>query len=106
MGVAVDPVHIPLDSPAWQALVRANKRALRTIAERSRLTVHNIGSFRNRLTRDEAQRRYERNIGRYFTPDGQVDLNNAWQAIDAVASELGAGRARRGARVRAAAAVL
>jgi hypothetical protein len=93
----VDPVHIPLDSPAWQALVRANKRALRTIAEQSRLTVHNIASFRNRLTRDEAQRHYERNISRYFT---QVDFNNARQAIDAVESELGAGRARRGARVR------
>ena len=28
-GVAVDPVHIPLDSPELQALVRANNRALR-----------------------------------------------------------------------------
>jgi ABC-type nitrate/sulfonate/bicarbonate transport system substrate-binding protein len=33
VGVAVDPVHIPLDSPALQALVRANNRALQTIAE-------------------------------------------------------------------------
>ena len=90
----MDPAHIPLDSPAWQALVRANKRALRTIAEQSRLTVHNIASLRNRLTRDEAQRHYDRNIGRYFTPDGQVDLDNARQAIDAVERELGAGQAR------------
>jgi hypothetical protein len=29
VGVAVDPVHIPLDSPVLQALVRANQRALR-----------------------------------------------------------------------------
>src|SRR6185312_3537228 len=33
VGVAVDPAHVPLDSPALQALVRANRRALRTIAE-------------------------------------------------------------------------
>jgi hypothetical protein len=77
----------------------------RTIAEQSRLTVHNIAAFRNRLTRDEAQRHYERNIGRYFTPDGQVDLNNAQQAIDAVESELGAGRARRACAHAAAAAL-
>lgn len=89
VGVAVDPVHIPLDSPALQALVRANKRALRTIAEQPRLAVDYIASFLNRLTRDEAQRYYERYVGPYFTPDGQVDLNIARQAIDAVAAELG-----------------
>jgi hypothetical protein len=33
VGIAVDPDQIPLDSPALQGLVRANKRALRTIAE-------------------------------------------------------------------------
>jgi ABC-type nitrate/sulfonate/bicarbonate transport system substrate-binding protein len=89
VGVAVDPVHIPLDSPALQALVQANQRALRTIAERPSLAVDYIASFLNRLTRDEAQRHYERYIGPYFTPDGQVDLNIAQQAIDAVAAELG-----------------
>jgi len=89
VGVAVDPVHIPLDSPALQALVRANKRALRTIAEQPRLAVDYIASFLNRLTRDEAQRHYERYVAPYFTPDGQVDLNIARQAIDAVAAELG-----------------
>ena len=89
VGVVVDPVHIPLDSPALQALVRANKRALRTIAEQPRLAVDYIASFLNRLTRDEAQRYYERYVGPYFTPDGQVDLNIARQAIDAVAAELG-----------------
>ena len=39
VGIAVDPVHIPLDSPALQALVRANQRALRTIAEQPDLAV-------------------------------------------------------------------
>jgi len=65
VGVAVDPVHIPLDSPALQALVRANQRALRTIAEQP---VDYIASFLNRLTRDEAQLHYEHYIGPYFTP--------------------------------------
>ncbi len=89
VGIAVDPVHNPLDSPALQALVRANKRALRTLAEQPRLAVDYVASFLNRLTRDEAQRYYERYIGPCFTPDGQVDLNIARQAIDAVAAELG-----------------
>lgn len=89
VGVAVDPVHIPLDSPALQALVRANQRALGTIAEQPRLAVDYIAAFLNRLTRDEAQRYYERYIGPYFTADGQVDLNTARRGIDAVAAELG-----------------
>jgi ABC-type nitrate/sulfonate/bicarbonate transport system substrate-binding protein len=89
VGVAVDPVHIPLHSPALQALVRANQRALRTIADKPGLAVDYIASFLNRLTRDEAQRHYDRYIGPHFTPDGQVDLNIAKRAIDAVAAELG-----------------
>jgi ABC-type nitrate/sulfonate/bicarbonate transport system substrate-binding protein len=89
VGIAVDPAHIPLDSPALQALVRANQRALRTIAEQPHLAVDYIATFLQRLTRDEAQRHYERYVGPYFTPDGQVDLNIARQAIDAVAAELG-----------------
>ncbi len=89
VGVAVDPVHIPLDSLALQALVRANNRALRTIAEQPRLAVDYIASFLDRLTRDEAQRHYERYIGPYYTHDGQVDFNIARQAVDAVAAELG-----------------
>jgi ABC-type nitrate/sulfonate/bicarbonate transport system substrate-binding protein len=89
VGIAVDPVHIPLDSPALQALVRANQRALRTIAEQPNLAVDYIASFLNRLTRGEAQQYYERYIGPYFTPDGQADLTIARQAIDAVAAELG-----------------
>ena len=56
VGVAVDPAHIPLDSPALEALVRANQRALRTIAEQPQLAVDYIASFLDRLTRDEVQR--------------------------------------------------
>jgi ABC-type nitrate/sulfonate/bicarbonate transport system substrate-binding protein len=89
VGIAVDPTHIPLDSPALQALVRANKRALRTIAEKPQLAVDYIACFLDRLTRDEVQRYYERYIGPYFTSDGRVDLGVAQQAVDAVATELG-----------------
>jgi ABC-type nitrate/sulfonate/bicarbonate transport system substrate-binding protein len=89
VGIAADPDQIPLDSPALQALVRANQRALRTIAEQPSLAVDYIATFLDRLTREEAQRYYERYIGPYFTPDGHVDLDIARQAIAAVAAELG-----------------
>jgi hypothetical protein len=89
VGVAVDPVHIPLDSPALQAQVRANKRALQTLAAQPRPAVDYVATFLNRLTRDEAQQYYERYVRPYFAPDGQVDLDIARQAIDAVAAELG-----------------
>jgi hypothetical protein len=89
VGVAVDPVHIPLDSPALQALVRANERALRTIADKPALAVDYLASFLQRLTRDEVQQHYERYVAPYFTSDGHVDLAIAQQAIDAVAAELG-----------------
>jgi hypothetical protein len=89
VGVVVDPAHIPLDSPALQALVRANQRALSTIAAQPSLAVDYIASFLHRLTREEVQQYYERYVGPYFTPDGRVDLNIAQQAIDAVAAELG-----------------
>lgn len=89
VGVAVDPEHIPLDSPALQALVRANERALRTLAEQPGLAADYIAMFLNRLTRDEVQQHYERYIRRHYTPDGQVNLDTAQRAIDAVAAELG-----------------
>jgi hypothetical protein len=85
----VDPAHVPLDDPALQALVRANQRALRTIANQPRLAVDYIASFLGRLTSEEAQQHYERYIGPYFTSDGRVDLNVAQHAVDAVATELG-----------------
>ena len=89
VGIAVDPARITLDNPALQALVRANRRALRTIAEKPQLAIDYIAYFLDRLTRDEVQRYYERYIGPYFTSDGRVDLGIAQQALDTVAAELG-----------------
>jgi len=89
VGIAVDPAHIPLDNPALQALVRANQRALSTIAEQPRLAMDYIAYFLDRLTRDEVQRYYERYVGPYYTSGGRVDLNVAQQAVNAVATELG-----------------
>ena len=89
VGIAVDPAHIPLDSPALQALVRANNRALQRIAEQPSLAIDYLASFLDRLTQDEVRQYYERYIGPYFTPDGHVDFNIAQQGIDAVAAELG-----------------
>jgi ABC-type nitrate/sulfonate/bicarbonate transport system substrate-binding protein len=89
VGIAVDPARIPLDDPALQALVRANRRALVTIAEQPRLAVDYIATFLGRLTSEEAQQYYERYIGPYFTSDGRVDLIVAQHAVDAVATELG-----------------
>jgi ABC-type nitrate/sulfonate/bicarbonate transport system substrate-binding protein len=89
VGIAVDPACIPLDDPALQALVRANRRALVTIAEQPRLAVDYIATFLGRLTSEEAQQYYERYIGPYFTSDGRVDLIVAQHAVDAVATELG-----------------
>ena len=60
VGIAMDPTRILLDNPALQALVRANQRALLTIAAQSQLTVDYIALFLGRLTRDEVQRYYER----------------------------------------------
>ncbi|OBF46411.1 nitrate ABC transporter substrate-binding protein [Mycobacterium sp. 852002-50816_SCH5313054-b] len=89
VGVAVDATRLRTDAPAVQAVVRANRRALRTLADRPDLAIDYMASFLNRLTRDEVRRHYERYIGPYFTPDGRVDLDVARRAIDAVAAELG-----------------
>jgi ABC-type nitrate/sulfonate/bicarbonate transport system substrate-binding protein len=89
VGIAVDPARIPLDDPALQALVRANKRALQAIAEQPSLAVKHIASMLNRLTSAEAEQHYERYIRPYFTSDGRVDLKAAQQGVAAVAAELG-----------------
>jgi hypothetical protein len=72
-----------------QALVRANQRALRTIAEQPDLAVNYVAAILNRLTREEAQQHYERYVAPYFTPDARVDADIAREAIDTVAAELG-----------------
>ncbi len=89
VGIAADLTHYPADDPAVQALVRANRRALKTIADQPDLAVDYISSFLNRLTRDEAQRYYDRYVGPYFSSDGRVNPEIARQAVDAVATELG-----------------
>lgn len=85
----MDPTHNPIDSPAVQALVRANQRALKTMADQPDLAITYIASFLNRMTREEVQRYYERYIQPYYTSDGRVDLDVARRAIDTVAAELG-----------------
>jgi ABC-type nitrate/sulfonate/bicarbonate transport system substrate-binding protein len=89
VGLAVDPARIPLDDPALQALVRANKRALKTIAEQPALAVKHIASMLGRLTSEEAQQHYERYVRPYFTSDGRVDPKAVQQGVAAVATELG-----------------
>jgi NMT1/THI5 like len=89
VGIAADATHFPVGDPALQALVRANRRALKTVADQPDLAVDYLASFLNRMTRDEVQRYHERYIGPYFTSDGRVDLDTARAAIDAVAAELG-----------------
>lgn len=89
VGVAVDATRLRIDAPAVQAVVRANQRALRTLADRPDLTIDYLASFLNRLTRAEVRNHYERYIGPYFTSDGRVDLGVARRAVDAVAAELG-----------------
>jgi ABC-type nitrate/sulfonate/bicarbonate transport system substrate-binding protein len=89
VGIAVDATRNPIDSPAVQALVRANRRALKTMADNPDLTVKYIASFLDRITKQEAQRYYECYIHPYYTSDGRVNLDVARQAMDAVAAELG-----------------
>ncbi|OBH99052.1 ABC transporter substrate-binding protein [Mycobacterium sp. E2733] len=89
VGVAVDATRLQVDSPAVQAVVRANRRALQTLADRPGLAVDYLASFLDRLTRAEVQRHYQRYIAPDFTRDGRVDLDVARRAVDAVAAELG-----------------
>ncbi|WP_233859435.1 ABC transporter substrate-binding protein [Paraburkholderia sp. HD33-4] len=89
VGLAVDPSRIALDDPALQALVRAYKRSLKTIAEQPSLAVEHIASMLGRLTSAEAEQHYERYIRPHFTSDGRVDLEVAKAGVVAVAAELG-----------------
>jgi NAD(P)-dependent dehydrogenase (short-subunit alcohol dehydrogenase family) len=73
----------------FQALVSANERALQSLTENPSRAVDYVAWFLDRLTREEAQRYYERYVGPYFVPGRKADLTAAQQAIDAVASELG-----------------
>ncbi|MEI6003009.1 ABC transporter substrate-binding protein [Paraburkholderia bengalensis] len=89
VGLAVDPSRISLDAPALQAMTRAYKRSLRTIAEQPSLAIEHIASMLGRLTSVEAEQHYERYIRPYFTSNGRVDLKVAKEGVAAVAAELG-----------------
>jgi ABC-type nitrate/sulfonate/bicarbonate transport system substrate-binding protein len=89
VGVVVDPTHIPLDSPALLGVARANQRALRLLAAQPGRGVDYLIWFLDRLTREEAQRYFDRYVGPYFLANRVVDLAAAQQSIDAVATELG-----------------
>lgn len=89
VGIAADTSRLSIVSPALQVLVRANRRALKAIAEQPDLAVDYVAALLNRLTRDEAQQHYDRYIKPYFSADGRVDIDVAQKAIDTVAAELG-----------------
>jgi NMT1/THI5 like len=56
VGVAVDPTHLAPDDPAVLALVRANRRALRTIRDEPDLAVRYVNALIPSLTQTEARR--------------------------------------------------
>lgn len=90
VGIAVDPTHIAPDDPAVQALVRATRRALRTIHDEPDLAARYVNALMPGLTETQARRHYERYVAPYFTTDGRHDPSIAANAISAVAQELGA----------------
>ena len=73
VGIAVDPTHIAPDDPAVLALVRANRRALRTIRNEPDLAVRYINALIPSLSEAESRRHYERYVAPYFTADGRHD---------------------------------
>ncbi|GAA1511046.1 hypothetical protein GCM10009827_026550 [Dactylosporangium maewongense] len=99
VGVAVDPTHVPLDTPALHAAVRANRRALRTIREHPEIAVTHMQAFLGRHTPDEVRHHYDQFIAPYYTDDGQADLKIGDAAINTVAAELGVTAEFRAAEV-------
>lgn len=89
VGVAVDPAHIAPDDPAVLAVVRANRRALRTIHDEPDLAARYVGALIPSLSEAEARRHYERYVAPYFTADGRHDPSVAAAAVASVAEELG-----------------
>ncbi|GAA3831798.1 hypothetical protein GCM10022226_61190 [Sphaerisporangium flaviroseum] len=74
MGVAVDPTHIASNDPAVLALVRADRRALRTIRDEPDLAVRYVNTLIASLSEAEARLHYERYVAPYFTADGRILL--------------------------------
>jgi NitT/TauT family transport system substrate-binding protein len=89
VGIAVDPVHIAPADPAVLALVRANRRALRTISDEPDLAVRYVNALIPSLSQTEARLHYERYVAPYFTADGRHDQSVTAQAVPVVADELG-----------------
>lgn len=89
VGVAVDPTHIAPDDPAVLALVRANRRALRTIHDQPDLATGYLNALMPGLTEEQARRHYDRYVAPYFTVDGRHDPSIAANAVASVAAELG-----------------
>jgi NitT/TauT family transport system substrate-binding protein len=89
VGVAVDPTHIAPDDPAVLALVRANRRSLRTIRDEPDLAIRYINALIPSLSEAETRRHYERYVAPYFTADGRHDPSVVAQAVPAVAEEMG-----------------
>ncbi|MFD4975208.1 ABC transporter substrate-binding protein [Streptomyces sp. NPDC058424] len=89
VGVAVDPTHIAPNDPAVLALVRANRRALRTIHDQPDLAARYVNALIPSLSETEARQHYECYVAPYFTADGRHDPSVAAQAVPAVAEELG-----------------
>lgn len=88
VGVAVDPTHLDPASPAVTAAVRANRRALRLLAEDPDRATAYLRAFLGRLTDHEARAYHARYIAGHFSADGAVDPDSAQHAVTAVASEL------------------
>jgi ABC-type nitrate/sulfonate/bicarbonate transport system substrate-binding protein len=99
VGVAVDPTYIPLDTPALHAVVRANRRALRTMREHPEIAVTHMEAFLGQHTPGELRHHYDQFIAPHYTDDGQVDLEIGDAAIKTVAEELGVTAGFRAAEV-------
>jgi ABC-type nitrate/sulfonate/bicarbonate transport system substrate-binding protein len=90
VGVAVDPTHISPDDPAALALVRATRRALRTIHDEPELAARYVNALIPSLTFAEARQHYDRWVAPYYKIDGRHDPAVAARALTSVAAELGA----------------
>jgi NitT/TauT family transport system substrate-binding protein len=89
VGVAVDPSHLAPDDAAVAALVRASRRALRTIRDEPEVAARYVNALMPSLSETEARDFYDRYVAPYFTPDGRHDPSVAAQAVSSVAEELG-----------------